>query len=101
MATHPSILAWRIPWTEKPCGLQCMELQTVRQDWATLVSGHDRHHHMFVGACLVPSLWKVTLEVLIKTKNAQTLGPSEESAHTLRKTHTRLFTAALFVTAKN
>ena len=51
MATHPSILAWRIPWTEKPCGLQCMELQTVRQDWATLVSGHDRHHHMFVGAC--------------------------------------------------
>ena len=50
---------------------------------------------------MVPSLWKVTLEVLIKTKNAQTQGPSEKSAHTLRKTHTRLFTAALFVTAKN
>ena len=49
MATHPSILAWRIPWTEKPCGLQCMELQTVRQDWATLVSGHDRHHHVCGG----------------------------------------------------
>ena len=25
MATHSSILAWRIPWTEKPGGLQFME----------------------------------------------------------------------------
>ena len=24
MATHPSILAWRIPWTEEPDGLQTM-----------------------------------------------------------------------------
>ena len=24
MATHYSILAWRIPWTEEPCGLQSM-----------------------------------------------------------------------------
>ena len=27
MATHSSILAWRIPWTEKPGGLQSMESQ--------------------------------------------------------------------------
>ena len=27
MATHPSILAWRIPWTEKPGRLQSMGLQ--------------------------------------------------------------------------
>ena len=26
MATHSSILAWRIPWTEEPSGLQSMEL---------------------------------------------------------------------------
>ena len=26
MATHSSILAWRIPWTEEPGGLQSMEL---------------------------------------------------------------------------
>ena len=32
MATHSSILAWRIPWTEKPSGLQSMGLQRVRQD---------------------------------------------------------------------
>ena len=31
-ATHSSILAWRIPWTEKPGGLQSMELQKVGHD---------------------------------------------------------------------
>ena len=28
LATHSSILAWKIPWTEEPGGLQSMELQT-------------------------------------------------------------------------
>ena len=28
-ATHPSILAWRIPWTEEPDGLQPMRLQRI------------------------------------------------------------------------
>ena len=32
MATHSSILAWRIPWTEEPGGLPSMGLQRVRQD---------------------------------------------------------------------
>jgi len=32
MATHSSILAWRIPWTEKPGGLQFMRLQRVGHD---------------------------------------------------------------------
>ena len=32
MATHSSILAWRIPWTEVPGGLQSMGSQRVRQD---------------------------------------------------------------------
>ena len=27
MASHPSILAWRIPWTEEPGGLQSMRSQ--------------------------------------------------------------------------
>ena len=35
MATHSSILAWRIPWTEKPGGQQSMGLQTVGHDLAT------------------------------------------------------------------
>ena len=32
MATHSSILAWRIPWTEEPSGLQSMGSQRVAHD---------------------------------------------------------------------
>ena len=32
MATHLSILAWRIAWTEKPGGLQSMEAPRVEHD---------------------------------------------------------------------
>ena len=32
MATHSSILAWRIPWTEEPGRLQSIGLQRVRHD---------------------------------------------------------------------
>ena len=32
MAAHASILAWSIPWTEEPGGLQSMGLQRVRHD---------------------------------------------------------------------
>ena len=35
MATHSSILAWRIPWTEELGYLQSMGLQRVRDDLAT------------------------------------------------------------------
>ena len=38
MATHSSILAWRIPWTEEPGGLQSMGLQRIGQDLATNTS---------------------------------------------------------------
>ena len=39
MATHSSILAWRIPWTEEPGGLQAIGLQRAGHDW-------DFHFHM-------------------------------------------------------
>ena len=35
MAIHSSILAWRIPWTEEPGGLQSTGLQRVGHDWAS------------------------------------------------------------------
>ena len=35
MATHSSILAWRIPWTEELGGLQSLGSQRVRHDWVT------------------------------------------------------------------
>ena len=39
MATHSSILAQRVPWTEEPGGLESMGLQRVGHDWAT------KHEH--------------------------------------------------------
>ena len=35
MATHSSILAWKIVWTEEPGGLQSMGSQRIGQDWMT------------------------------------------------------------------
>ena len=40
MATHSSILAWRIPWTEEPGRLQSMGWQRVDHDWVTNTSLH-------------------------------------------------------------
>ena len=39
MANHSNILAWRIPWTEKPGGLQSMALQSQTQ-----LNKHTRTH---------------------------------------------------------
>ena len=38
MATHSSILAWKIPWTEEPGGLQSMESQRVDFTFPLLLS---------------------------------------------------------------
>ena len=38
MATHSSVLAWKIPWTEEPGRLQPMGSQRVAHDWATSLS---------------------------------------------------------------
>ena len=42
--THPSVLAWRIPWTEEPGGLQSMGLPRVGHDWATNTHTHTHTH---------------------------------------------------------
>ena len=48
MATHSSILAWRIPWTEEPGGLQSMGSQRVVHDWSDLVpASSDRFSSSF------------------------------------------------------
>ena len=43
MTTHSSILAWRIPWTEKPSRLQSMGSQRVSRDWT-----HTHTHPNFI-----------------------------------------------------
>ena len=46
MATHSSTFSWKIPWTEEPGRLQCMESPRVSHDWATSLS-------------FFPSFWKI------------------------------------------
>ena len=43
MATHSSVLAWRIPWTEKPGWLQSMGLHRVGHDWSDLAAAAATH----------------------------------------------------------
>ena len=49
MATHSSILAWRIPWTEEPGGLQSMGSQRVGHNWATNKPGGEQ---------ICPQIWE-------------------------------------------
>ena len=44
MTTHSSILAWRIPWTEEPGGLQSMGLKRVEHNWVTNTHTHTHTH---------------------------------------------------------
>ena len=40
LATHSSVLAWRIPWREEPVGLQSIGLQRVGHDWNNGAQSH-------------------------------------------------------------
>ena len=55
MTMHSNSLAWRIPWTEEPGGLQSMGLQRVRHDWSNLARTctHEKR-----GCSIVRLLWK-------------------------------------------
>ena len=44
MATHSSILAWKIPWTEEPDGLLLMGSERVVHNWVTNIHIH-RHYY--------------------------------------------------------
>ena len=58
MATHFSILAWRIPWTEEPGRLQFMRPQRVRHNWATNTFYFQKapHSHSAPAFCLLTTL---------------------------------------------
>ena len=57
MASHSSILAWRIPWTAEPDGLQYIRLQRVGRDWET---------NTFTSlSCFYFSVWLSSLSITI------------------------------------
>ena len=61
MATHSSILAWRIPWTEEPGELQSIGSERVGHDWATFTGSvkltHEINHYNYWGSiCHISSI---------------------------------------------
>ena len=55
MATHSSILAWRIPWIKEPGGLQSIRLHRVLHDWRDLAHMHAHtrtHTHTHTHSCI-------------------------------------------------
>ena len=50
-ATHSSILAWRIPWTEEPGGLQSTGSQRVWHNWSELACMHYSHYSRLLLGC--------------------------------------------------
>ena len=56
VATHSSVLAWRIPGTGEPGGLPSMGSHRVRHDWSNLAAFYLRHilsNEEFLGKCKV------------------------------------------------
>ena len=70
MATHSSILAWRIPWTEEPGGLQSTGSQRVGHDWVTLLT--MRPSRNAVVNCRLQEFWNPALPVI--NISCETLG---------------------------
>ena len=62
MATHSSILAWRIPWTEEPGGLQSMGSQRVRCNWATNMPPTHTYIRVCVCVCVCICVWGVCIK---------------------------------------
>ena len=91
MATHFSILAGIIPWTEEPRGLQSIGLQGVRHNWSNLapyaflqitpfscthlfpqLRGSDGKIHVLIGLCSSTKGW-------ILDTNSSSQNPSQDS----------------------
>ena len=74
MATHSSILAWRIPSTEEPGRLQSMGLQRVIHNWATSLTCTEKNVSLSHKLCRFsllsfPRLWKLeTNSFIVQSK---------------------------------
>ena len=70
MATDPSILAWRIPWTEEPCGLQFMGSQRLGQDLAAKQHAASQQiSHAYLASFLCSHFWEEEEEKKITKYN--------------------------------
>ena len=59
--TYSSILAWRIPWTEEPVGLQSTGSQRVEHDWRDLEHTHATLTTVYFVNCHRTSLFHISI----------------------------------------
>ena len=86
MATHSSIHAWRIPWTEEPSGLQSIGSKRVKYNWSDLAHTHMQHWPL-ASISTVWSLWVLIKDIhflLIPTFDSE---PHNFAESTLFRTH--------------
>ena len=57
MATHSSVLAWRIPGTEEPSGLPSVGLHRVGHDWSNLAAAAFPKYGMYVSVHIPKACW--------------------------------------------
>ena len=82
MATHSSVLAWRILWTEEPGGLLSMGSHRVRHDWSDLAAAAVEYcnllHPFYISTTLTASLCRRTefKASLFHFKDPGWVGPS-------------------------
>ena len=60
MVTHSSTLAWEIPWTEEPGGLQSVRLHRVRHDWVTNTFTSLSFFRTFAWTCAIAPPWPLS-----------------------------------------
>ena len=60
MATHSSILAWKIPWTEKPSGVQSMGSKRIPHNWSDWA-----HMHAWIKLFIQTTQHVVTAQLIV------------------------------------
>ena len=94
-ATHSSILAWRIPWTEEAGGLQSIGSQRVRHDWS------DSHTHTCDFSTNFSSLHLVTRpHVRYRRKSESSRKGREQQLYCLRSKFLHCFLVYAHFTSK-
>ena len=69
MVTHSSILAWKIPWTKEPGGLQSMGSQRVKDNWKTSITFLLRNLYAVKQQQLKPAIVHLTVSKFGKEFN--------------------------------
>ena len=81
MATHSSIPAWRIPWTEEPGGPQSMGSKRVGQNWATAHACIHTHVHTHTLSIITVIQFSSVAQSCPTLSDSMDCGPPGSSVH--------------------